>query len=301
MAEAVAEVLAVAGLVDHLAGGGVDVFALLAGADRLERRLLGGEHGLVDAPAFLARIAGRVGAGAIGAVAVDLGAHVEDDQLAFGDDPVAGLGVGLGAVRAGGDDRVEGEDPAAGADVSLEGVGDGALGPADEPFFERRLQRRVGELRGLGDQCQLPLVLDPPQPLDRAARGDRLGALAEFLLQFGERPDRDVVVLEADLAGEALGDAAEPIAGQGHAVPLGDLGGGALGVAEVGEEDPHAGAADRRSVGAGEAGQVTDVDQVGDQHLVELAVAEGGLEAIAAAAHQAATPSSWASTPSASR
>jgi hypothetical protein len=165
----------------------------------------------------------------------------------------------------------------------------------------RKPSSSVGQLRGLGDRLQLVLVLHPPQPLDRLPGRDRLGALAEFLPQFGERPDRHVIVLEADLAGEPLGDPAQPVAGQGHAVPLGHLGGGALGVAEVGEEDPHAGSADRRPVGAGEPRQITDVGEVGDQHAVELTLAEHRLEAIAAPPHQAATPSSRASTPSASR
>jgi hypothetical protein len=97
-----------------------------------------------------------------------------------------------------------------------------------------------------------------------------------------------VVVLETDLALETVGETAEPVAGDGDDLPLGDLGGGALGVAEVGQEDADAGAADRRPVGASETGQVTDVGQVGDEEAVEPAL-------------QPATPSSRASTPSASR
>ncbi len=80
---------------------------------------------------------------------------------------------------------------------------------------------------------------------------------------------------------------AEPVAGDGDRLPALDLGGGALGVAEVGEEEAHAGAADTGAVGAGEAGQVLDVGQVGDQQPVQLALGEQGLEAVAAAAHQA--------------
>src|SRR5436190_873778 len=83
----------------------------------------------------------------------------------------------------------------AAADVGVEGVGDRALGPADEAFFDRRLQRRVGELRRLGDGRQLLGVLDPPQCLDRTARGDRLDATRKFLLEFRQRADRHVVVL----------------------------------------------------------------------------------------------------------
>ena len=48
-----------------------------------------------------------------------------------------------------------------------------------------------------------------------------------------------------------------------------------------------AGAADAGAVGPAEPGQVADVDQVGDQHPVELALGDQLREALAAAAHQA--------------
>ena len=93
-----------------------------------------------------------------------------------------------------------------------------------------------------------------------------------------------MVVLEADPAGEALGDPAEPVVGDRDDLPALDLRLGALGVAEVGEEDAGVGAADTGAVGAAEAGQVADVDQVGDQQAVELALGHQGGEAVAAAA-----------------
>ncbi len=77
--------------------------------------------------------------------------------------------------------------------------------------------------------------------------------------------------------------------------------GGALGVAEVGEEEANARPADAGAVGAGEAGQVADVGQVGDQHPVQLFLGQQRLEAVAAAAHQEPAPSSPASSSSASR
>ena len=83
-----------------------------------------------------------------------------------------------------------------------------------------------------------------------------------------------------------LGDPAQPVVGDGDHVPALDLGLGALGVAEVGEEDALLGAADAGAVGAAEAGQVADVDQVGDEQAVELALGDERREAIAAARHQ---------------
>ena len=55
---------------------------------------------------------------------------------------------------------------------------------------------------------------------------------------------------------------------------LPDLALGALGVAEVGEEEPLVAADQAGAVGAGEAGQVADVVEVGDEQLVELALGD---------------------------
>ena len=66
-------------------------------------------------------------------------------------------------------------------------------------------------------------------------------------------------------------------------VEAGDLGGGLLDVAEVGEEAAHVRPDDRQAVGAGEAGQVAHVDEVGDEQQVELALASRGGDAVRAA------------------
>ena len=124
----------------------------------------------------------------------------------------------------------------------------------------------VGQLRGGGDRRQLRLVLDPAQLLDVAAGGDQLDPVGEFLLESLQRPNRDVVVLEADPAARAARRSRR--ASRRSTVidlPALDLGLGALGVAEVGEEEAELGAADAGAVGAGEPGQVADVDQVGDE------------------------------------
>src|SRR3954469_6851484 len=104
VAEPVAEALAVTGGGDPLTGDAVDVLGLDAGRNGLERGFLRLVHGLVDGAGGLAGIAGGKGAGAIGAVAVQLRAHVEDDQLGAADLALARLGVRKGPVGAGGDD-----------------------------------------------------------------------------------------------------------------------------------------------------------------------------------------------------
>ena len=214
--------------------------------------------------------------------------------------PLAGLGVRQGAVGAGGDDRRERGVAAELADPRFGGAGDVALAAPGEAALDAPQPDRVGELRGLLDRPQLLLVLDPAQRLDGTAGGHRLDPLGELLLQLLQRADRHLVVLEADPALEPRRDRRQPVALDRDRLPALDLGGGALGVAEVGEEESHPGAADAGAVGAGEAGQVADVGQVGDQHPVELALRQRGLEPVAAAPHQP-TPSSWASSSSASR
>src|SRR3954447_13491821 len=109
-----------------------------------------------------------------------------------------------------------------------------------------------------------------------------------------------MVVLEAGPSLQPLGDRGQPVAADRDRLPALDLGFGALGVAEVGEEEAHAGPADAGSIGPGEPRQVAHVGQVGDQHAVELALTQQDLEALAAPAHQLATPSSPASSSSAS-
>ena len=82
VAEPVPEALAVARRLDQLARDGVGVAAGEARAERLERGRLGLADQLVDLARLGAGVAGGEGAGAVRAVAVELGAHVEDDELA---------------------------------------------------------------------------------------------------------------------------------------------------------------------------------------------------------------------------
>ena len=147
------------------------------------------------------------------------------------------------------------------------------LGAADEPLAREPLVRLVGDLRGLPDRVELAVLLDRAQALDDSGAGNELR----------RTPAKDLVVrirhdgrLEADAPAQHGCDV-----GVHEALRLDDLdvlhgSPGALGVAEVGEE-PHAlGLDEERDVVAVEAGQVLDVDLVGDEERL----LEAGPEAL---------------------
>ena len=67
-----------------------------------------------------------------------------------------------------------------------------------------------------------------------------------------------------------------------------ELRAGPLDIAEVGHEAPDVGADHGEPVGAGEARQVAQVDQVGDQQQVELALGQPRRDAVRAAHASAA-------------
>src|SRR5213592_976880 len=104
VAEPVTEMLAVPGRGDEVPGDRVDRLPLRPGVDPGERRLLRLAHDLVDLARAFARLAGGEGASAVGAIAIKLRPHVEDDQLPGADRPLARLGMRQGAVGPGGDD-----------------------------------------------------------------------------------------------------------------------------------------------------------------------------------------------------
>src|SRR5690606_24613481 len=105
VAGAVDEVVAVAGLGDDVAGGGVDRLARDAGADGFAGGVLGTPQHLVVGGEVGRGLADAVHAGGVGAVAAGhLAADVDHDRLAGLDDPVGDVVVRAGAVGPGGDD-----------------------------------------------------------------------------------------------------------------------------------------------------------------------------------------------------
>src|SRR5205807_4533168 len=113
---------------------------------------------------------------AVGAVAVERAACIDDDHLALADPPAAGLGVRAGAVLAGGDDRLE--RGAVGAELVeelLHPPGELTLSAADERLGGQSLVGLARDRRCRPDRVQLVLVLFRPQSLDEAVPRDELG------------------------------------------------------------------------------------------------------------------------------
>ncbi len=302
VAEPVTKALAVTGSLDRLAGDRVEYLAGNASANHRERCRLGLSHDLVNGARLLAGLTGGEGAGAVRAITVNLGTHVEDDQLTVADLTLAGLGVGERAVGTGSDDRREGGIGPQRTDSRLGGARNIALAAAGETALQAPAPDIVRELGGRADRGELRGVLDAAQLLHHAPRRQRLHPCWEFFLQSLQSPHREVVVFKADPATQVLCNSGKPIALDAHDLPILNLSGGALGVSEIGEEEAQVLATDAGAVGAAKSRQVANVGEVGDQDLVESRLGEQTDEALAPLAHHSPpTPSSRDSSASASR
>ena len=108
-----------------------------------------------------------------------------------------------------------------------------------------------------------------------------------------------VGVLEPDATRHGLGHLAEQVALAAQPLEvIGHLLGRLTHVAEVGEEKPQLGADHAHAVRAGVAGEVADVDELGDDQRVELAVRDQLREAIGPAHAAALNASRNSSSPS---
>ena len=193
-----------------------------------------------------------------------------------------------GRARPDGDDaREAGTGPAGPADVHLHRVTQLALGRVG---VEHRPEHGVGPLGdgdGLANLADLVVVLDRPHGFDQPARRRPVeggGQFAEALVQG----DGDVRRLEADLAGAEAG---QDLGGFGHGGrgrraevdgQAGALLGKLFGEAAVADEQLPLAADDEVAGITGEAGEVGDVDGVGDEQGVEAEGLELAGEALAA-------------------
>ena len=249
------------------------------------------QHQLVDDPSLLIGLAGGDRARAVRAVAVELGAPVDHDQLAARR-PRRRAGLRAAAPRAGRRPRSSQSSgagrPAAASPARARAPARARLRPASPPSSSRS-QRRVGEPAGAADPLDLVGLLDRPQPLHDPLDADQLHPVGEQLAQPGVGPDRHVGVLEPEperAFGEHVLDVVEQLLGSSAAVKRGsDLRGGLLDVAEVGDEHPRVGPDHGDPVGARVARQVADVDEVGDQQQVDAGLREQLDDAIGAVAH----------------
>ena len=190
---------------DDAPRGRVDVHAALAGADRVEPRLLRREHDVVRLAHLAVELSGGEGPRVVGAVAGDVSAGVDHYQLAGADDTVAGARVRARACRAGADDGLERGLVRSFLVVEPRDVpGHVALAAADERHLAHEpLEHPVGDLARAPERLELALVLDRAQLLDETLARHELDAALPQLL--GERPREDVG-LEAEAAREVLGE-----------------------------------------------------------------------------------------------
>ena len=187
MPQAVLEEVAVAGVGDDLDGQVLDVGAYAAGLCRGGAGLVGLAHDVIDVALLVGGLAHADGAGHVALVVVVAGAVVHDDHVAPLDHGLAGLGMRVGAVCAGGDDGAKGQGVGAVVEhVVLELHADLLLGHAG--LYEAADVRERGVRDGLGVTHELDLlgVLDHAQVADVAvhARGEAgNGELAHGLVE----------------------------------------------------------------------------------------------------------------------
>ena len=280
VAEAVAVVALVTGAVDDVAHGLVDLFAVAAGTYLVEPDLLGPEHQLVGLARLGARLADGYRARAIGAVAIGLRAPVERHQLPL---PIfTSRGVACGnapcAPAATIESKLGDSAPRRRMSCSSARASSRSVRPSMPPASSASRASSAIFVGG-GDQLDLVLVLDHPHALDEALHGtsstrsgnsSRARSSAATVVLSDSNPTRNVP------SGRWSTASATRSVRSRHALEFGsDLLLGLLGVAEVGQEDARARTDQREAVAARVAGQVADVDQVRDQHQVDVRPVEG--------------------------
>ena len=263
VAEAVAEVVAVAGVGDHLARDGVGLDAGHPGPDPVDCRELRLEAHVVDLAQHCGELAGREGARAVRAVAVELGAPVGRDERPRLDDVVCWLAVRLRAVQPGRNRGVERKVvDAVGVQQLPQPPGDLALAPPDPGLGRQRLEGAVGRTGCAGDLRNLVLVLDRSERLHHTGHRHEIEAAGAEHLDLRERHD---VRLEGDLALEPLRQVEHHRPPGQHRVDPEKLL-GSLDVAEVREQLDRPLRVDQQCrVRRVEPGQVTDVDEARDE------------------------------------
>ena len=195
-------------------------------------------------------------------------------------------------MGAGSDDRLEADalrSPL--AHVVLERESKLAFRAPDYPLAQQALERGVGQrARGL-DPRDLVRFLDRAQGLDEPARGDEIDVVSELRAQTLMLVYGNVIGLEPqpELAGwqrfahqvqQTLGRGRDPASER-----VIDLLRRLFLVAEIGDEHSQLGADQSQSVRSAVAGQVANVDQVGDQQDVDARLPELCRQALCAVAH----------------
>ena len=271
--EAVAEGVAVTGLLDDAAAGRVHVPAGhtgLAARDACELRI---QHGVVDETHFIGHMIDRDRARHVRAVAVIDAAEVHRDEIACLDGLFGGHAVRFGAVRTRNNDRVKRHVFRAVVQHEVgQAGGDLLFGHADPDVVQHLLERLLGDTLRRDDLFDLGVLLHHAQAFHAVLEPDRRrvergGPRHE--LRVGQR-----FVLERDLFRTVLLD--ESVDEGGIALSGLDLAhleirdGRArrLGIAEVCEENGLLRGEVDRACGGVEAGRVAAADLARQHHRV---------------------------------
>ena len=279
VAVAVAHEPGVAGLVDDLDGGVVDVHAQHPCLTGGHARLLGGQDSVVDLLLLGADAADGDGPGHVRAVALVHAAEVHGDEVPLLHLAHRGDGVGPGAVGAAGHDGGEAH-PLGPPGHLLEGElgGDLGLGHARLDVVQDGGEGLVGDALGLLHDGQLLLVFGAAQAHDEAVGVAELHA-GEVVLQVVVLAQGHVAVLDAqglDVVGvQELLDEGGVVALAVHDDHLGVLHAllGHLGVAGVGDEPGGLGGDDAVALGVAAEG-VELAGVAGHQHGVDVVLAQ---------------------------
>ena len=305
---AVAEALAVAGILDHGARGGVHVAATVrTGADGGEAGELRREDEFVDGAHLVGRLTGRERARDVAAVAVNPRAGVDDDQLTGADDALAGQRVRLGAVVAGGDDRAEGLALRPQAVVlGLQVPRHVALRAADKAASGDEADGLVGHRPGPAHQRDLGLILHGTQQRHTLAHISEPALVHTAQASVGGVAQLSSLVPDPRILSQHPGDLVRTVGKQRLRGDLAQLEAGhflvhLLPVAGVGAEQRSGVADHERGIVAAKARQVTDVDGVRDDEPIDAKLLEKAAAAVKACAHGWVLPAaSFARAPSAS-
>ena len=268
--------VAVSGLLDGVAGGPIDLLARHPGSDGLDPRLLSQPHHLVYGSQPGRRFPERNRPGHVGVVPVHHAAEVDLDQVAMGQFPADRPVVGLGAVLPERHDGVEGGGLRTQLPHGhLQVEGHRTLGHALDQLADQNVEGPVGDVLGRGQRCPLFRILRPSEPLHLVVGRHQLDA--------GGRQGRVGVIREAgrleshprhSQLGARLGEPRGEVPRVDAPLQVGHLPPGLLGVPAVGEEDPATSRQEQLAVRPGEAGQVADVGEPGDQERIGLHVGE---------------------------
>ena len=276
VAEAVAEVLAVAGLGDDVARGGVDLIAGDAGAGGGDTGKLRFEDDVVDVLHFVGSVADGDGSGHVGAVAMLEAAEVHGHEVALVDDLVAGDAMRHTGLFAGDDDGVEGVALAAVEQHAVHQLRrDLTLGHAGLDDAQHFRQRLFADGLRLAQIADLLLGLGGAQLGEYRLRGQKLHSqrlliaeilgVAQLLLLGTETLHARFLECGLDQR-EAAVLAVEHL----HIAAAGGGVGRGLDIAGV-RDEPRGGARDNHgAVGEREAGGVALVLLVGNEHGVKI-------------------------------